>query len=112
MESVRRCLRSWPFIAEAVDDHLDVVLLLLLRAWADRSSRCAATPSTLELGCIPRRVQLLEEIDELTLARRARPGRGPWNRMPSSMLEHLVDDLLRPSGLAIALTADGAVRGA
>ena len=92
---------------QAVDDHLDVVLLLLLelRRVGQRVHHPVDAHAAVAL-----RVELVEQVDELALA-------GPHHRRehlePHALVhgEHLVDDLLR--GLAgDPLTAHRAVRGA
>ena len=92
---------------QPVDDHLDVVLLLLLqRRRVGQRIHHPVDPHP----AVALRVQLVEQVDELALA-------GAHHRSEHLEAqafvhrEHLVDDLLR--GLpGDALTADRAVRGA
>ena len=92
---------------EPVDDHLDVVLLLLLqlRRFGQRIHHAVDPHAAVAL-----RVQLVEQVDELALA-------GAHHRcehLEAQALvhgEHLVDDLLRRLA-GDALAAHRAVRGA
>ena len=92
---------------EPVDDHLDVVLLLLLQLGrVGQRMHHAVDPD----AAVALRVELVEQVDELTLA-------GAHHRRehlePGALVhrQHLVDDLLRGL-LGDPLTADRAVRGA
>ena len=105
-ESVSRCLAR-RLDGQAVDDHLDVVLLLLLelRRVGQRVHHPVDAHAAVALG-----VELVEQVDELALT-------GPHHRRqhlePEALVhgQHLVDDLLR--GLSgDPLTAHRAVRGA
>ena len=92
---------------EPVDDHLDVVLLLLLqrRRFGQRMHHPVDPDPAVALG-----VELVEEVDELTLAG-ANHRREHLEADALLHGEHLIDDLLR--GLpGDALAADRAVRGA
>ena len=92
---------------QPVDDHLDVVLLLLLqlRRVGQRMHHAVDPDPAVAL-----RVQLVEQVDELALAGAHHRGE---HLEPGALVhgEHLVDDLLRrlPGD---PLTADRAVRGA
>ncbi len=89
-ESVSRCLAR-RLDRQPVDDHLDVVLFLLLqlRRVGQRIHHAVDADAAVAL-----RVQLVEQVDELALA-------GPHHRRehlePQALVhgQHLVDDLLR-----------------
>ncbi len=92
---------------QAVDDHLDVVFLLLLqrRRVGQRIHHAIDTDPAVAL-----RVQLVEEVDELAFAR-AHDRREHLESQPLVHRQHLVDDLLRRlAGDPVA--ADRTVRGA
>ncbi|TWH23479.1 hypothetical protein L618_001200000260 [Rhodococcus rhodochrous J45] len=107
LDGVGEALLGTGLDGEAVDDDLDVVLLLLLQLRRIRQG--VDDPVDAHTG-VALDGQLLEEIDELALAG-AHDGCEDLEAGPGLHLEHLVDDLLRrlPGDL---LTADRAVRGA
>ena len=88
---VRQSLLGAGFDGKTVDDHLDVVLLLLLELGrvGERMHHAVNPNAAVTLG-----VQLLEEVDELTLAR---ADHGSEHLEPQALLhiQHLIHDLLR-----------------